>query len=215
MTENGKTGTISEFEAKAILRKFGIETPRGLVLRELPDDIELKYPIVMKVSDPAILHKSDVGGVKLGISNRESLEKAFAEMKGRFPNSEILIEETAPSGVEFIAGVIRDPVFGKVMMLGSGGIYTELFKDVVFRKIPLEKKDASDMIDSIKSGEFCTGFRGVKINCDILSDLLLRLSDLVASHEYDIETMDINPIIVSGESAVAVDAKLFLREKLQ
>ncbi len=208
MSEN-----VSEFEAKAILRKFRVNTPRGLVVKELPDSLDLKFPVVMKVSDASILHKSDVGGVKVGIRDNETLKKEFRAMRKKFPESGILIEEMAPAGVEFIAGIVRDPVFGKVMMLGSGGIYTELFKDVVFRKLPLGKGDAMDMIKSIKSGAFCSGFRGQKIDCGMFAELLMSISRMAESGEYDIETMDINPIIVSGESAVAVDAKLSLNTK--
>lgn len=208
-SRNG-TENISEFETKAILRKFGIDTPRGILVKELPGDTGLKFPLVLKVSDPDILHKSDVGGVALGIGDQVTLEQKFAGMKAKFPESEFIIEETAPTGVEFIAGIIRDPVFGKVIMLGSGGIYTELFKDVVFRKLPLDRADALDMIQGIKSGEFCKGFRGIKIDCELLADLLLKLNRFAVSPEYSIETMDVNPIIVSSTSAVAVDAKLFL-----
>lgn len=205
MSEN-----VSEFEAKGILRKFGVNTPRGAVVKDLPSDLDFKFPLVMKVSDPSILHKSDVGGVEVGILDNESLKTAFSEMKKKFPDSRILIEEMVPSGVEFIAGILDDPVFGKVMMLGSGGIYTELFKDVVFRKLPLEKEDAMDMIHSIKSGAFCKGFRGQKIDCVMFAELLMNISRMAVSRKYDIETMDINPIIVSEETAVAVDAKLSL-----
>ncbi len=203
-----KNRNFSEFETKAILRDFGIETPRGMIIREFPERMELNYPLVLKVSDPKILHKSDVGGVKLGIRDIESLKMSFKEMKTRFPDSDFMLEETAPAGVEFIAGVVRDPVFGHVLMLGTGGIYTELFKDVVFRKIPVEKEDAVDMIGGIKSGKFCKGFRGIKVDCDLLVGFLIKISNMVASGKYDIESLDINPIIASEHSVVAVDAKL-------
>lgn len=205
MSEN-----VSEFEAKAILRKFGVNTPKGIVVKELPSSLDLKFPVVMKVSDPSILHKSDVGGVKVGIRDTGTLENEFSEMRKKFPESEILVEEMAPGGVEFIAGIVRDPVFGKVIMLGSGGIYTELFKDIVFRRLPLEKEDAVDMIRGIKSGVFCSGFRGQRIDCGMFAELLMSISRMAASDDLDIETMDINPIIVSENSAVAVDAKLSL-----
>ncbi len=209
MSEN-----VSEFQAKAILRKFGVTTPTGMVLKELPANPGLKFPVVMKVSDPNILHKSDVGGVKVGIKGIAALRKEFRDMRKKFPDSEILIEEMAPPGVEFIAGILSDPVFGKVMMLGTGGIYTELFKDVVFRKLPLEKEDAMDMIQGIKSGVFCKGFRGQKIDCGMFAELLMNISRLATSGDYHIEAMDINPIIVSDRAAVAVDAKLSLNARL-
>lgn len=178
------------------------------MVRDLPEKIELNYPLVMKISDPNIIHKSDIGGVRLGIRDLESLKDAFNDMKARFPGSEFILEETAPAGVEFIAGVIRDPVFGHVLMLGTGGIYTELFRDVVFRKIPVGREDAVDMINGIKSGQFCKGFRGVKVDCGLLVNLLVNISKMATSGKYDVESLDVNPIIASEHSVVAVDAKL-------
>ncbi len=206
-----ETKNVSEFETKKILRENGIETPQGMVLKELPKNHGLKFPLVLKVSDPNILHKSDVGGVKLGIRDTEALNMAFNEMRKKFPKSEFVLEETVPSGVEFIAGVISDPVFGHVIMLGSGGIYTELFKDVTFRKIPISRADAEDMVRTIRTGEFCKGFRGIRIDCEKLADFLLKLSRLVSSGRYMVESMDINPVIVSENAAVAADAKLAVR----
>lgn len=206
MSEN-----ISEFEAKAILRAHGIQTPKGIIVKDFPETVDLKFPLVLKVSDPNILHKSDVGGVKLGIKDMVSLKLEFSTMKGKFPDSIFYLEETAPSGVEFILGIVEDPVFGKVIMLGTGGVYTELFKDAAFRKLPVGREDAMDMVHSIRSKEFCKGFRGTKISCDLLVDLIIKLGELATSGEYDVETMDINPVIVSDHSAVAVDAMISLR----
>ncbi len=210
-TETGlKPGmrNITEFEAKAILREYGIVTPRGIVFESLPDKIELKFPLVLKVSDASIIHKSDVGGVKAGIVGLYDLIEEYIAMKKRFPNSEFLLEEMAQKGVEFIVGVTRDPVFGPVIMLGTGGIYTELYQDVAFRKLPIGREDALDMIQEIRSGIFCKGFRGTRIDCEEIVGLLLKVNGMISGGKVDILSLDLNPVIVSASGAVAADAKI-------
>ncbi len=210
-TETGlKPGmrNITEFEAKAILRKYGIVTPRGIVFESLPDKIELKFPLVLKVSDASIIHKSDVGGVKAGIVGLYDLIEEYIAMKKRFPNSEFLLEEMAQKGVEFIVGVTRDPVFGPVIMLGTGGIYTELYQDVAFRKLPIGREDALNMIQEIRSGIFCKGFRGTRIDCEEIIGLLLKVNGMISGGKVDILSLDLNPVIVSASGAVAADAKI-------
>ncbi len=199
---------ITEFEAKAILMEYGITAPRGIVFETLPDKIELRFPLVLKVSDASIIHKSDVGGVKAGIMGIYDLLEEYGAMKKKFPNSEFLLEEMAPKGVEFIVGVTRDPVFGPVIMLGTGGIYTELFHDVTFRRLPIGRPDALDMIQEIRSGVFCKGFRSTKIDCEKVADLLLKVSGMISGGKLDIVSMDLNPVIVSAAGAVAADAKI-------
>lgn len=204
----------SEHETKAILNRNGIPTPRGFTTVELPAVLDLEYPLVLKISDSEVLHKSDIGGVRVGIRNRDELEAAFSEMKKKFPTSSFLIEEMVKGGVEFIIGINTDPVFGKVIMLGSGGVYTELYHDVAFRKIPLSMADILDMLASIRSGRFCQGFRGAKINCDALKGLIAKVSDFVSQNSDTLISMDLNPVIVTEERAVVVDAKsLFRMEK--
>ena len=210
-TETGlKPGmrNITEFEAKAILREYGIATPRGIVFESLPDKIELKFPLVLKVSDASIIHKSDVGGVKAGIVGLYDLIEEYNAMKKRFPNSEFLLEEMAQKGAEFIVGMTRDQVFGPVVMLGTGGIYTELYQDVAFRKLPIGREDALDMIQEIRSGIFCKGFRGTRIDCEEIVGLLLKVNGMISGGKLDILSMDLNPVIVSAAGAVAADAKI-------
>lgn len=199
---------ITEFDAKSILREHGISTPKGIIAKSLPEDLKLTFPVVLKISDKNILHKSDVGGVKAGIRNFEELKSEFASMKEKFPSSEFLIEEMAKGKVEFIVGISLDPVFGHVVMLGSGGIYTELYHDVCFRKLPVEEGDVADMLSTIKSGQFCKGFRGISINCGLLEDLIVKLGRMVSTSEKTIVSIDLNPVIVTDEAAVVADAKL-------
>ncbi|MCL5782719.1 MAG: acetate--CoA ligase family protein [Candidatus Thermoplasmatota archaeon] len=204
------SGIISEYEAKQLLASKGITVPEGIVVDCLPQTLSLQFPVVLKVSSSTILHKSDAGGVRLNIRNMDELREEFSVMQTKFPHSSFLIESMAGRGAEFIIGVTIDPVFGHTIMIGSGGIYTELYSDVTFRKIPIDKTDAADMISSIKSKVFCQGFRGMRIDCRTLEKLLVRLSDIVMELG-TIETMDLNPVIVDREKATVVDAKIKLK----
>ena len=201
---------LTEFEAKELLVKNGIQAPRGILISSIPEKIDLRFPLALKVSDASILHKSDVGGVRAGIVGLYDLLEEFSGMRKRFPDSQFLLEEMAPKGVEFIIGVTRDQVFGHVLMLGTGGIYTELYHDVAFRRIPIDRADAIDMIREIKSGIFCRGFRGQAIDCESVVDLLMKASSMVSTGKLGIESMDLNPVIVSSHGAVVADAKISL-----
>lgn len=212
MSEAGNDGSvlevITEYDAKGILREHGISTPDGIVTGKLPEGLKLNFPVVLKVSDKTILHKSDVGGVKAGIRDFGELREEFTSMKQRFPSSEFLIEEMVKGKVEYIVGISLDPVFGHVVMLGSGGIYTELYHDVCFRKLPVRKEDVVDMLSTIKSGRFCVGFRGVKIDCTLLEDLILKLGRMVSASEKMVMSIDLNPVIVTEKEAIVADAKI-------
>lgn len=199
---------ITEHDAKAVLTGYGISAPNGIVFRELPGAMNLNFPVVLKVSDRNILHKSDVGGVKTGIRNHEELRMEFDVMRKKFPSSEFLVEEMVKGKVEFIVGVSLDPVFGHVVMLGSGGILTELYHDVCFRKLPTGKGDVEDMLSTIKSGRFCEGFRGIKIDCRLLEELIRKLGDMVAASPKTVVSIDLNPVIVTEDAAVVADAKI-------
>ena len=201
---------LVEHEAKEILHQEGIPVPCGMEISELPHEIRLRFPVALKVSDSRILHKSDVGGVRLNLGQKD-LETEFQKMKEKFPGSSFLIEEMLPRGIEFIIGVVRDGTFGHVIMLGAGGIYTELYHDVAFRKIPISLADAGEMLEEIKSNRFCTGFRGMRINCAALKQMLVSVSNLVSKGKHVIETMDLNPVIVTSEDALVADAKMSVR----
>lgn len=204
------TIVIAEHDAKNLLAKAGIKVPRGIETREFPAEIELTFPVALKVSDPRILHKTDVGGVKLNLGKAE-LENEFTAMKKKFPDSSFLIEEMQSHGVEFIVGVVKDPTFGHVIMLGAGGIYTELYHDVTFRKVPINLAEAGEMIKDIKSGIFCDGFRGIQVNCNALKELLVSISNMTVEAKQDILSMDLNPVIVTKEDAVVADAKISVK----
>ncbi len=151
-----------EHEAKAFLKEMGLPVPRGTFFKtgSVPSSAGMTYPLAAKVSSEQIISKSDVRGIRTGITNEEELKQAVAGLM-EIPGAEgVLVEEMAPRGVEVIIGGIIDPQFGPVMMFGLGGVYVELFKDVAFGLAPLEERDALWLIAQIKGRMLLEGYRG-------------------------------------------------------
>ena len=203
-----ESGRVDERTLKDILSFYGISVPKGVTVKNIPDSLDLHYPVVLKVSDPEILHKTEAGGVKTGIGDYSQLRIEFEKMFMKFPGKNFLIEEMISSGVEIIIGAIDDESFGQVIMLGMGGIYTELYKDVVFRLLPIDRNDAEDMINSVGVRKFVEGFRNIRVSGDELIRLLLKISDFVTAIGSNVKQLDLNPVILGNDSAVVLDAKL-------
>jgi acyl-CoA synthetase (NDP forming) len=203
---------LSEDEVKGLLSHYDIPTTRFSVV--LPEQVfnvgELEYPLVMKVASPEILHKTEVGGVILGIKDKDEAESAFISLRTQFPQKKILIESMELPGIEIIAGMIRDDSFGLSIMVGLGGIFTEVLKDVSFRVVPITRYDAIRMIEDLSAAKVLDGFRGTKVDRDILIDILLKLSKLGENFDPYLKEMDLNPIILREKNAVVVDAKMQL-----
>jgi len=204
--------TLAENEVKELLRESGIPTTDFQVVRRLEeiDQKKLKFPVVLKVCSPNILHKTDVGGVVLDIS-RDQLEHEFAKMREKFPDDLILVESNQDRRVEVIVGLINDPTFGLTIMFGLGGIYTEVYKDVTFRVVPIKKEDAEEMLKEIKAAPILEGYRKIKVDRDAILNLLMRVSALGEKYMDKIAEMDLNPVFVKEKGVVVVDAKLLLR----
>lgn len=174
--------------------------------------LQIGYPVAMKISSPDISHKSDVGGVVLNVK-REEVRTTYAELmaliKKKVPNAKIegvLVQQMAPSGHETIVGLKKDAQFGHALMFGLGGIFVEVYKDVSFRVVPIEKSDALDMIEEIKGYPILKGIRGRKpVDIEAIARVLVSVSDM-AEKENIIE-LDINPLVVSEKGAIAVDAR--------
>ena len=209
MMEN--TIVLEERKVKEILAKYGIKVPKGIIVSDLPSKLDLNFPLVLKVSDERILHKSDVGGVVLNIKNYEELSKKFSEMKSKFKDSKFLIEEMEKPGLEVIIGLVQDKTFGLSIMFGLGGIFTELYRDVSFRLVPIDEFDARQMIEEIKAKKIFEGFRGLKLSKESVIDILLKVSSLGNDHYETIDQLDLNPVIVHENEAVVVDAKMVIR----
>jgi acetyltransferase len=182
---------------------------------------EIGYPVVMKIVSPDILHKSDIGGVRVGIASRQEAMDAFDLMMLRIrryaPDAElrgVSVQEMVRSGREVILGSTRDPQFGPLVMFGLGGIYVEVLKDVSFRVAPFGRRHARQMVDEVRSAPLLRGARGERpCDLDAIVTCLLILSQLVTDFPEIVE-MDVNPLKVGepGTGAVAVDARITITE---
>ena len=222
----GAVRNLSELDAKTLLGQFGIALLPVAVARSREEARALAdgmgYPVVAKIASPDIVHKSDIGGVKVGIVDSLEIEMAWddimASARHHKPEASLeglLIEKMAPSGgIELMAGVTRDPVFGHVMTFGMGGIYVEILKDVTRRLLPLTPADASAMVREMRSFPMLAGARG-RPSSDIaaLERLLMKVSDFVMANAGRIEEMDLNPVWVGaqGEGAMPLDAVIVER----
>lgn len=203
---------LAENEVKELLRESGIPTTDFQVVDRFEDiDLKkLKSLVVLKVCSPNILHKTDVGGVVLDVP-KDELEEEFGKMKVKFPNDKVLVESHQDRRVEVIVGLINDPTFGLTVMFGLGGIYTEVYKDVTFRVVPIKKEDAEEMLKEIKAAPILEGFRKIKVDRDAIINILMKVSALGVKYMDKVDQMDLNPVFVKERGAVVVDAKLLLR----
>jgi len=215
------TREIGEMESKEILEAYGFVTPKGTVVTtaEQAANIaqQLGYPVVMKIWSPDILHKSDVGGVKVGLKNAQEVMDAFDLMMYRIPKKMpeanilgVLVQEMCGSGKEVILGMNRDPHFGPLMMFGMGGIMVEVLKDVSFYLAPLTAEEAKQMLINTKTYKMLQGVRGEQgVDIDAIAEGLRRLSQLVTEFP-QIQEMDINPYVIGpgGTTPIAVDARI-------
>ena len=217
-----KTKVITEEIAKGILSEYSISVPGFALVKDVDSAVtearKLGFPLVAKIVSPQILHKTDVGGVKIDLKDEESVKSAFNDMYDRLSKDYdvkgVLLEKMVPKGVEMIVGLQNDPQFGPVMMVGLGGIFTELFKDVSFRVLPLTKEDAIQMIEELQGKMLLKGYRGSDpIDMEVLTNALLNIGKL----GYDIspyyESIDFNPVIVYPDSYFVADAKIILSER--
>jgi len=215
---------LLEPEAKEIFRLMGIAVPEFKVVSTLRDAYraaeEIGYPVAVKIVSEDIIHKSDVGGVKLNISGPNELKKAYeaviANSTRAVPGARIrgaLITKMAPRGVEVIVGGATDPAFGPVVMVGLGGIYVEVMKDVSFRVAPVTEEEAREMIDSLRSSPILYGARGDRPrDTEALSRVVMAISHFMDLFD-EVAEMDINPLFVMGrgDGAVAVDGRITLK----
>ncbi|MGB3458895.1 MAG: acetate--CoA ligase family protein [Halobacteriota archaeon] len=213
---------LFEPEAKALVSAWGIQVPKSVLIDGLEDvalkSKEITPPLVLKVVSQDILHKREFGGVITGINDSEEVSIALKEMKRtlaeKAPKARIagfLLEETAPTGIELIIGGLRDPQFGPAVMFGTGGFAVELVADVSFRLAPLNREEVIDMMREVKSYPLLTGFRGSKpVDIEKLASTVMKLSDILLEIE-EIKEIEINPLLVHEEGAVAVDARVVLQ----
>ncbi len=205
---------LGEVEAKAFLANEGLPVNPTYEVESLGEALEkagfLGYPVVLKVSSEKIIHKSEAGGVVTGISGPQELERAFSEMAERVrpidPNAAFSLQPHL-RGIELAVGISTDPSFGQVIMFGLGGIWIEVLKDVTFRLVPIEDRDARQMIEEVKGEKLLRGIRGYPaVNKEALAKFLVRVSDV--AHSRRIQEMDLNPVFAMGERLVIADARM-------
>lgn len=214
---------LTEIEAKELLGQAGINVVETKLAASKEQALaiakEMGYPVVLKIASPDILHKSDAGGVKLDLKTASQVGKAWDDiirtMKSKYSAATIQgvsVEKMARPGVEVIIGVSRDVQFGPVLMFGLGGVFVEVLKDVAFRIVPLEKRDAHEMVHEIKGFPLLEGYRGQEAaNIALLEEMILKVSAFVERHP-EVEQIDLNPVFAYSDGAVAVDARVILGE---
>lgn len=216
---------LNEEEARQVISSYGFRIPKSILAASEPEAVkaaeEIGYPVVIKISSPDILHKSDFGGVRIGVKNATEVRTCFCDItqKARrlMPDAEIkgvLVQEMITGGKEIILGMSRDPQFGPLLMFGLGGIYIEILKDVSFRIAPIGLNEAEEMIQEIRSFPLLKGARGERpMDINTVVDNILRLSQLVTDFPEIIE-MDINPLIVfpEGGGTMALDARITMSQ---
>jgi acyl-CoA synthetase (NDP forming) len=218
--KSGRT-VLTEVESKQLVAEAGIPVVETKLAKTKAEAIsiskKMRFPVVLKIVSPDIIHKSDIGGVKLGLANATQVGKAYTEIVAAAKKANkkadiqgISVQKMARTGVEVIMGMSKDAQFGPVLMFGLGGVFVEVLKDVAFRIVPLNRRDASQMIREIKGYPLLEGYRGQEpANITALEDLLLKLSDFVDKNP-KIKEMDLNPIFAYKDSALAVDARVIL-----
>jgi acetyltransferase len=211
--------TLGDMEAREVIAAYGIPVPNARLARSTEEAVkianEIGYPVVMKIVSPDILHKSDVGGVKVGMVTPGEVRDAFDLIQYRarryMPDADIwgvVVQPMVPQGKETIIGVKRDPQFGPLIMFGMGGIYVEVLKDVTFRLAPISRQDAEEMIREIRTYRLLRGVRGEPpVDFKAIADVLLRVSQLVMDFPEIVE-LDVNPLMCLEDRAVAVDMRM-------
>ena len=218
--KSGRT-VLTEVESKQLVAGAGIPVVETKLAQTKAEAISMSkkmgFPVVLKIVSPDIIHKSDIGGVKLNLANAAQVGKAYTEIMAAAKKANkkaaiqgISVQKMARPGVEVIMGMSKDAQFGPVLMFGLGGVFVEVLKDVAFRIVPLNRRDASQMVREIKGYPLLEGYRGQEpANVTALEDLLIKLSDFVDKNP-KIKEMDLNPIFAYKDGALAVDARVIL-----
>jgi acyl-CoA synthetase (NDP forming) len=214
---------LTEIEAKQVFKEAGIKVVETKLVASQQAAVtiasEIGFPVVLKIASAEIIHKSDAGGVKTGLKNGAEVKKAYKEImasvKEKYPKAKIegvSVQSMARPGIEIIVGMSKDPQFGPVIMFGLGGIFVEVLKDVSFRLLPIQKRDAEQMIKEIKGYALLNGYRGQEpAHIPSLVDVLLKVSALVEKNP-QIKEIDVNPLFAYKDSAIAVDARILLEK---
>jgi acyl-CoA synthetase (NDP forming) len=212
---------LTEIESKEFIKEAGIPVVDSKPAKSKKQAIEVSkdfgFPVALKILSPDIIHKSDSGGVKLGLENAKQVGNAYDEIllsvKQHFPEAVVQgvsVQKMARPAIEVIIGMTKDAQFGPVLMFGLGGILVEVLKDVSFRVVPLSKRDAHEMIREIKGYPLLEGYRGQEAaDVSFLEDILVKLSGFIEKHP-EVRELDLNPVFAYKDGAIAVDARIIL-----
>jgi len=211
-----KSGWVLEPDAKRILDLTGFDVPRSKTVKTPAEATDaasiIGYPVVAKVVSPDLIHKSDTGGVVVGIENDHRLIDAFNRFS-KFGGFEGMLVEEMVSGVELIIGAKIDRQFGLVILLGFGGTATEIYQDTSLRMAPLTQSDVHSMMRNLKAYKILEGYRGSEpIHTDRLVDTVKRFSGLMTELGEQVDSFDLNPVICSSERCVVADARIILKK---
>jgi acetyl coenzyme A synthetase (ADP forming)-like protein len=199
-------------DADAVLRAVGLHTVDSRVVTDADTAVaaadEMGFPVALKTAAPEIVHKTDVGGVHLGLADADEVRRVYTEMTTRLGDPRAVVQRMVPPGAECIIGVTQDPLFGPLVLFGLGGIAAELLADRTLRMLPLTDVDAHELVRSLRSSPLLLGYRGTPpLDVDALEDALLRVAQLAQAIP-EIAEMDLNPVIVSEHGVTVVDAKI-------
>ena len=204
-----KRNNLTELESREVLDSYKIPLVRSNFCKTVEEAVtagkKIGFPVVMKVVSPQVIHKTDVGGVVLNVNNEHEARKAFEDInknvKKKLPKAKIegvLVQKMVTGGQEVIVGGKEDPTFGKVVVFGMGGIFTELLKEFSIRVVPLNKNDCLEMIKETKGHDILSGYRGKKYDIEAVINVITRVSKILEENP-EIKEFDINPLVVSEE----------------
>ncbi len=214
------SGALSEYDSKALVRAFGVPTTREEVAADAESAVaaadRIEYPVVLKVNSADILHKTEAGGIRLGLGDADAVRNAFGDVtsnaKAYDADARIngaVVQEMVSGGVETIVGVSYDAQLGPILLFGTGGVMVEVYNDVALRLCPITREDALEMIDEVKGARLLSGFRGAPVaDVDALADVLVNVSQMAVQLEGSLGELDINPLMVlpKGQGVKAADA---------
>jgi len=212
---------LLEPEAKSVCMEYGIPVTKFKVAKNKVEAVkfaeDIGFPVVLKIVSPDIIHKSDIGGVVVGLKTADEVRSAYQQIMRNVKKHKadakifgVLVQEMAPPSTEVIVGAVKDPQFGPALMFGLGGIFVEVLRDVAFRIAPVSEDEAREMIGEIKAYPLLKGYRGLPpADIDAIVKILVNTSRLVMEHQ-EIKELDLNPIMVYEKGAKTVDARIIL-----
>lgn len=218
--------SLTEVESKQIITEAGIGVVEARLARTKKEAVslarEIGFPAVLKIVSPDIIHKSDIGGVKLGLRNASEVGRAYSEIMASVSQKEprakiygVSVQKMSRPGIEVIMGMSKDAQFGPVLMFGLGGVFVEVLKDVSFRIVPIVRRDARQMIEEIKGYPVLQGYRGQEpANIAALEDTLLKLSSFIEQRP-EIKELDLNPMFAYSDRVMAADARVILEPHME